>query len=371
MSPPTTAADDRLGALRGLLDELGLDAIMLSSTSNKRHYSGFRLSDAEGPTSGFSGTLFVTRDANLILADSRYTEQARQEAPDWTLVTTAGPIHEEVPPLLLQHAVGALGLEATVVSHADWAALAGAAPGVELHDVGHELVPLRIRKTADEIDAIGRACSLADACLEHLVSWIRPGMTEREVAWELEGYFRANGAEGLAFDTIVLAGPRAAMPHGRPSDAAVEPGNVLLIDFGCMVDGYRSDTTRTLFVGDVPDDIRRYHDAVREAQAEAIDAIAVGVNGQDLDAIARRRIEREGVPAYGHGLGHGIGRDTHEPPRLRRSEPFALEDGMVFSVEPGIYLPGVTGIRIEDIVALEPAGPRLLTSAPREPIIVG
>ena len=368
-APP--AAGGRLAALRTLLDQLELGGILLSSTSNKRHYSGFRLSDAEGPTSGFSGTLLVTRDANLILADSRYTEQARQEAPAWTLVTTSGPLHHELPELLTQHGVEALGMEAAAVSHADWAALSAAAPGLELHDIGDELVPLRIRKTPDEVDAIGRACSLADSCFEHLAGWIRPGMTERDVAWELEGFFRASGAEGLAFDTIVLAGPRAAMPHGRPSDATVDPGNVLLIDFGCTIDGYRSDTTRTVFVGDVSDDIRRYHDAVREAQAEAIEAIAIGVNGQDLDALARARIEREGVPAYGHGLGHGIGRDTHEPPRLRQSEPYTLEEGMVFSVEPGIYLPGVTGIRIEDIVALEASGPRLLTSAPREPLVIG
>ena len=130
------------------------------------------------------------------------------------------------------------------------------------------------------------------------------------------------------------------MPHGRPSDATVEPGNVLLIDFGCIVDGYRSDMTRTLFVGEVPDEIRRYHDAVREAQALAIEALAPGVNGQEVDAIARRRIEEAGVEPYGHGLGHGIGLETHEPPSLRRSVPATLEAGMVFSVEPGIYLPG-------------------------------
>ena len=161
------------------------------------------------------------------------------------------------------------------------------------------------------------------------------------------------------------------MPHGRPSSATIDPGNVLLIDFGCIVDGYRSDMTRTLFVGEVSDDIRRFHDAVREAQAAAINALAVGVNGQDVDGIARARIEREDVEPYGHGLGHGIGVETHEPPRLRRSEAFTLEAGMVFSVEPGIYLPGVTGIRIEDIVVLEDAGPRLLTLSPREPIVIG
>ena len=363
--------DARLGALRALLDERELGAALISRNANKRFYSGFRLGDAEGPTSGFAGTLLVTRETSLILADSRYTEQAANEAPGWEIVATSGPIQDELPPLLLSYEIEALGMEAAAVTHADWSALAEAAPGVELHAIDDELVPLRILKAADEVDAIGRACALTDACFEHLVQFVRAGMTEQGVALELERWFRTNGAEGLAFEPIVLAGARAAMPHGRPSDARIEPGNVLLIDFGCAVDGYRSDMTRTLFVGEVPDEIHRYHDAVREAQQSAIDAVAVGVNGQDLDAIARRRIEAEGVEPYGHGLGHGIGLETHEPPRLRNSEPYTLEAGMVFSVEPGIYLPGVTGIRIEDIVALGATGPRLLTNAPREPIVIG
>ena len=362
---------DRLSRLRALLDERALDGVLLSRSANKRYYSGFRLGDAEGPTSGWAGTLLVTRDATLIFADSRYTEQAAIEAPDWQLIPTTGPMHVDLPPLLLEHEIAALGMEAAVVSHADWASLAEAAPGVELHAIDDELVPLRILKAPEEVDAIGRACALGDACFAHLVDWIRPGMTEREVAWELESFFRANGAEGLAFDTIALAGPRAAMPHGRPSDAIVEPGNVLLLDFGCIVDGYRSDMTRTLFVGDVPDQIRHYHDAVREAQQAAIDALRPGVDGYDIDAIARKRIVDEGVEPYGHGLGHGIGLETHEPPSLRRTAHGSLQPGMVFSVEPGIYLPGVTGIRIEDIVVLDESGPRRLTSAPREPIRIG
>ena len=363
--------DARLPALRALLDERQLDAALISRNANKRFYSGFRLGDAEGPTSGFAGTLLVTRDANLILADSRYTEQAANEAPGWEIVATSGPIKDELPPLLLQYEIEALGMEAAAVTHADWSALAEAAPGVELHAIDDELVPLRILKSADEIDAVGRACALTDDCFEHLVAFVRAGMTEQTIALELERWFRTNGAEGLAFEPIVLAGARAAMPHGRPSDARIEPGNVLLIDFGCAVDGYRSDMTRTLFVGEVPDEIHRYHDAVREAQQAAIDAATIGVNGQELDAIARRRIEAEGVEPYGHGLGHGIGLETHEPPRLRKSEPFTLEAGMVFSIEPGIYLPGVTGIRIEDIVVLEETGPRMLTNSPREPIVIG
>jgi Xaa-Pro aminopeptidase len=367
----SSAADARLSALRTLLGERGLDAVLLSRTANKRYYSGFRLGDAEGPTSGYAGTLLVTRDATLILADSRYTEQAEHEAPGWTVVATSGPMHVDLPPLLLEHGIAALGMEAAAVTHADWSALAEAAPGVELHAIDEELVPLRILKTDEEVDAIGRACALTDACFEHLGRFVRPGMTEREVAWEIEGWFRANGAEGLAFDTIVLAGARAAMPHGRPSEATVERGNVLLIDFGCIVDGYRCDMTRTMFVGDVPSDVRRYHDAVREAQALALAGVRHGVNGQEVDAVARERIAREGVEPYGHGLGHGIGIETHEPPSLRKSVAFTLETGMVFSVEPGIYLPGVTGIRIEDIVHLEATGPRLLTKSPREPITIG
>ena len=363
--------DARLAALRALLDQHELDAILLSRSANKRYYSGFRLGHGEEATSGFSGTLLVTSDANVILTDSRYTEQAGIEAPGWELVPTSKGLDVELPPLLLQHEVAALGMESSVVSHADWSALAEAAPGVELHAMDEELVPLRIIKTPEEVEAIGRACAITDACFAHLVDFVRAGMTEREVAWELESYFRANGSEGLAFEPIVLAGARAAMPHGRPSDAVIERGNVLLIDFGCAVDGYRSDMTRTVFVGDVPDAISRYHDAVREAQQEAIDALAIGVNGQELDAIARRRIEAEGVESYGHGLGHGIGLETHEPPRLRKSEPYVLEAGMVFSVEPGIYLPGVTGIRIEDIVALEASGARLLTQSPREALVIG
>jgi Xaa-Pro aminopeptidase len=369
MSVVARQTDARLARLRALLDAHQLDGMLISRSANKRYFSGLRLGADEEAT--WPGSLFVSRTATAILADSRYTEQAEREAPGWEVILTRGQIQDDLPPLLASHDVVALGMEAAVVSHAEWSALAEAAPGVELHAVDDELVPLRLIKDAEEVDAIGRACALTDACFDHLVGFVRPGMIERQVAWELESWFRANGADGEAFSPIVLAGPRAAMPHGQPSDALIEPGNVLLIDFGCASDGYRSDMSRTLFIGEVPDKIRRAHDAVRDAQAAAFDALEVGINGQEVDAIARGRIEQAGFPPYLHGLGHGIGLETHEPPSLRASRPYTLEAGMVFSVEPGIYLPGVTGIRIEDIVVLEEAGPRLLTTSPRESVVIG
>lgn len=369
MSAIASPADARVARLRDLLDERALDAMLINSSANKRYFSGLRLLADEEST--WPGTLLVTRDAKVLLADSRYTEQAEHEAPGWEVVLTTGGIGQDLPPLLERHEIVSLGMEAAVVTHADWTALATAAPGVELHAMDDELAPQRLIKTDAEIEAIGRACALTDACFEHLVSFVRAGMTERDVAWELESWFRANGAESLAFLPLVLAGPRAAMPHGQPSDATVERGNVLLIDFGCTVDGYRSDMTRTAFVGDVPDEIRRAYDAVRSAQAAAMEAIAVGVNGQDVDGVARRVIADAGFEPFGHGLGHGIGLEVHEPPSLRRTRPYTLEAGMVFSVEPGIYQPGVTGIRIEDIVVLEATGPRSLTNAPRDPLVLG
>jgi len=369
MTLTVSSTDARVDRLRTLVDEHGLDGMLISRIANKRYFSGLRLMEEEEAT--WPGTLLVTRDTKLILADSRYTEQAEREAPGWEVILTTGGIGEDLPPVLERHEVVSLGMEAEVMTHADWTSLAAAAPGVELHAMDDELAPLRLVKTDEEIAAIGRACALADDGFAHLLEFVKPGMTELEVAWELEAFFRANGADGLAFPTIVLAGPRAAMPHGQPSAATVERGNVLLIDFGCKVDGYRSDTTRTVFVGEVPEGVRRAHDAVLAAQSAAIEAIAVGVNGQDVDAVARRVIEDAGFEPYGHGLGHGIGLEVHEPPSLRRTRPYTLEAGMVFSVEPGIYQPGVTGIRIEDIVVLDESGPRMLTNAPREPIVIG
>jgi Xaa-Pro aminopeptidase len=310
----------------------------------------------------------VTRDAQLVLADARYTEQAQLECPGWEVRRTRGRIGEDLPRIAAELGVESLGAEGRVLSHADWTSLAEA--GLRMTPVDEALEALRLIKEPDEVAAIERACALTDRCFSHLLETVQPGMTEREVAWELAGWFRANGAESLAFDPLVLVGPRAAMPHGKASDAAVTHGQPLLIDFGCQVDGYRSDMTRTIFFGEPDAEARRRYQAVRDAQQGAFEAAAVGVIGSEVHAAARRSLEAAGLgEAFTHGLGHGIGLETHAAPMLLTWQR-PLEAGMVFTLEPGVYLPGEIGIRIEDDVVLEAGGPRRLTHSPRELLVL-
>ena len=366
-----TAAAERLSRVRAGMAELELDAVVVTADASIRYLSGFTLARGERATASWSGTLLITADEALICADPRYVEQVAAEATGFEIVASGQRrIHQVLPELLVERGALHVGLESDAISHRDASRIAEAAPGLELIHADRLLARLRIVKTAAEVAAIGRAAALGDAAFDHLLTWIVPGMTERQVAWELEAWLRTNGAEALAFDPLVLAGPRAAMPHGRPSDGVIEPGNVLLLDFGAQVDGYRSDMSRTLFIGDVPAEIGELHALVRQAQQAAIDAVRPGVIGTAVDAAARDVIAAAGQgAAFSHGLGHGIGLETHEDPFLLSfDEP--LEEGMVFSIEPGIYLPGVTGIRIEDLVVVEEGGARLLAHAPREPIVL-
>jgi Xaa-Pro aminopeptidase len=362
------SAPSRLDRVRELLAAAGLDAVLVSRTAGKRWLSGFPLGPGEEATSGWSGTLLVTPDRQILLADARYTEQAARECPGWEVRRTRGLIHEGLPDVAAELGARRVGAEARVLSHADWAALADR--GLDLEPLDEELEGLRLVKGAGEIDAIGRACELTDRCFEHLLETVRPGMTERDVAWEMIVWFRANGAEAPAFDPLILVGARAAMPHGRPSDAPVSAGQPLLLDFGCQVDGYRSDMTRTVFFGEPDREARRRYDAVREAQQLAFEAAAVGVIGSEVDAVARRSLQAAGLgEAFTHGLGHGIGLETHEEPRLLTWHR-PLEAGMVFTIEPGVYLPGELGVRIEDTVVLEVGGARRLTQATRELLVL-
>jgi Xaa-Pro aminopeptidase len=363
-------APTRLERVRALLDAHDLDAILLSRSANKRWLSGFVLQRGEEATSGYAGTLVVTRARKLLLADARYIEQAALEATDWELILAGDSIADELAGLWSDLGVRRCGAEAEVLSHGRWQAIAAAAPEIELVALDGDLSTLREIKEGGEQDAVARACALTDRCFAYLLTIIRPGLTELQISWEIEDWFRANGAESLAFDSLVLVGAHASMPHGHPAETPVEVGKVLLIDFGCQVDGYRSDMTRTVFVGEPDAEARRLYQLVADAQAAAFARCAEGVPGAAIDAVAREMISTAGFgEAFSHGLGHGIGLETHEAPSLRLY-PGPLRAGMTFTLEPGIYLPGRIGIRIEDDVLLTESGPRYLTTSPRDLIII-
>jgi len=374
-----TARPRRLERLRAKMAEAGVDGYFGVRRENTRYLTGFVLGDGEEKVAGNSGWFLVTPDEVVLLADSRYAEQAAAECPDARIAD----VYHDLPARWPEIAAGRrrVAAEAGFIAQATWARLVVAAPSVELVPVEGWVEADRAVKEPEEIERIAAACAVADAALEALMPQIRPGVTEAELALALEWAMRTSGAEALAFDVAVLAGPRAALPHGSPGARRVAAGQVLLFDFGAQVAGYRSDMTRTLFVGEpAARDLELYW-LVAAAQEAALDALAdaaargASPSGRAIDGIARAVIEDAGHgPPFGHGLGHGIGLATHEEPTLgRRASDEPLPTPTVFSVEPGIYLPGVTGVRIEDLVAFDPSIGRCerLTRFPREVTVVG
>jgi Xaa-Pro aminopeptidase len=367
----------RLARVRERLAADGLDAYFGARPEHMRYLTGFALADGEEKVAGNSGQFLVTGDEVVVLADSRYTIQARREAPDARIEFVYYDLPEQWPKLVTGLGARRVGIEAGFVSHALWEKLAAAEPSVELVPVEGWVEAHRATKEPAELERVAAACAVADRALAAILPAIRPGVTERELALRLEWEMRTNGAEALAFDVACLAGPEAALPHGSPGDRPVRLGEVLLFDFGAQVAGYRSDMTRTLFVGDpAPRDLEIY-DLVARAQAAALAGLASIVasggelpDGRSVDALAREVIEAAGFgERFGHGLGHGIGLATHEQPSLSRKAPATrLPSPTVFSVEPGVYLDGETGVRIEDLVVLDAAAGRveLLTCFPRD-----
>jgi Xaa-Pro aminopeptidase len=363
----------------------GVDGYFGVRPEHVRWLTGLALADGEEKVAGHSGQFLIGADEVVVLADSRYTLQARREAPDASIEEIGYELPAVWAALLARLGARRVAVEAAGVSHALWGRLAEAAPDVELVPIEGWVEPLRAVKTPGEIERIAAACAVADRSLATLLPEIRPGVTERDLALRLEWLIRTGGAEALAFDVACLAGPEAALPHGSPGDRPVLAGAVLLFDFGAQVEGYRSDMTRTLFVGEPSVRDLDLYRLVAEAQQASIDAIGASVeqaatdgspliSGLAADAAARAVIEAAGHGAhFGHGTGHGIGLATHEAPGLSRraaSEP--LPSPTVFSVEPGVYLDGETGVRIEDLVHLD-AGRRLverLTSFPREVLVL-
>jgi Xaa-Pro aminopeptidase len=378
------ARPGRLERLRARFADAGVDAYFGVRTEHARYLTGLILGDGEEKVAGNSGQFIVGGDEVVVLADSRYTIQVRREAPDARLAEVYRDLPGRWAELVASIGARRVAVEAAAVPKAVWDRLAEAAPDVELVPVEHWVESDRAVKEPAEIERIAAACAVADRALAALLPDITSDRTEADLALRLEWAMRTGGGDGLAFDVACLSGPEAALPHGSPGHRPIRHGAVLLFDFGAQVDGYRSDMTRTLFVGEpAPRDLDVY-ELVARAQAEAIAALEAAVvgastdglpSGRAVDAIAREVIARAGHgDHFGHGLGHGIGLATHEAPSLgQRASDAPLPSPAVFSVEPGIYLDGEMGVRIEDLVVFDTSAARVerLTGFPREVLVVG
>jgi Xaa-Pro aminopeptidase/Xaa-Pro dipeptidase len=373
----------RLAKLRARFAEAGVDAYFGVRREHMRYLTGFTLADGEEKVAGQSGQFLVTGDEVVVLADSRYTIQATRETPEARIFSAYNDLPTRWPELLESAGAHRIAVEAGFLSQATWSRLAAAAPSVELVPIEGWVEADRAVKEPAELERVAAACAVADRALATLLPGIRPGVTETELALRLEWLMRTSGAEALAFDVACLSGPEAALPHGSPGERPVLAGNVLLFDFGAQVAGYRSDMTRTLFVGEPSARDLLIYDLVTRAQAAAIERLTAAVgsrlaplpSGRALDAAARDVIAAAGHgERFGHGTGHGIGLATHEAPSLGKTAPDSpLPSPTVFSVEPGVYLEGEMGVRIEDLVLLDAAAGRVerLTHFPRDVIVVG
>jgi Xaa-Pro aminopeptidase len=315
--------------------------------------------------------LLISHSQALLATDFRYVEQARQEAPDYEVTQIKGDLSNWLPELLCALRWRRLGFEGNHISFATHQKLSEAIQTKQLH---LELIPttalvehLRSTKEPEELELIGKAIKLTDAAFQYAKATIRPHMTEMEAAWEIESFLRQGGSEGIPFDIIVASGPNSALPHAKPGRRIIQSGEPVLIDMGARMDGYCSDFSRTLCLGRPDENLLGIYDIVLKAQLAAIEGIESGMNAPQADALARSVIEKSGYgDAFGHSLGHGVGLEVHELPTLGPVSSDLLSDGMVFTIEPGIYIAGWGGVRIEDMVILEEGKIRVLTKSERK-----
>ena len=357
---------ERLEALRKKLREAGLDALVIGSTANLRYLSGF---------SGSSGLALITETGVTLLSDFRYRAQAAAESGDVArvLIDSGGLWERMFKVLAEQPGVHHVGFEAQHLTAREAERLADPARPWKFQGTAELVETLRAVKSPEEVEAIRHAGTAATRALADTAAQVRAGLTEYEIAGILESALRRHGSEWYPFPTIVASGPRSALPHARTSERVVAAGEFLLLDFGAVVQGYCSDITRTFVVGAPADGRQReIHGLVRRAQRAALDGLRAGLTGRQGDALARDIIEAGGHgEAFGHSLGHGVGLEVHEAPRLARTAEERLSEAAVVTVEPGIYLEGWGGVRIEDDVVLRPSGAELLTEYDRELVRLG
>ncbi len=351
----------RLAKVREVLPKQEIDALLVSQPENRRYLSGF---------TGSAGLLVITAERAMLATDSRYYEQVGREAPTFELVKVEVRIPELLSGLLADLGVKRLGFESQHLTVEQLKTYSKATEDTEWLPLENTVEKIRAVKDKEEIEAIRRSAALTDDAFAHLLKVIKPGMTELEAAWEIEVYMRTHGASKVAFDLIVAAGPNGAMPHAQPGDQAIQTGAPVVVDIGCVLDGYCSDMTRTFCLGAPNSRYLEVWNVVLQAQEAAEAMICAGTTGVAADAAARDVIVEAGYgDFFGHGLGHGVGLAVHEKPGASRLSEDTFEAGMSLTVEPGIYLPGEFGVRIEDLVIIGEDGIEILSNTPKRPVV--
>lgn len=354
----------KLNDILGDGSELNLDAVLISSPHNLRYFSGF---------AGGEGYALIGSEFRCIFVDSRYTEEARRESPDFDVIQFgAGGVCAEAEKIIKRFGVGRIGFEDKTVTYREFKALSEKLSNVELVALGNRADMKRMIKTDTEIEYIRTAEKIGDDALGELVPFIKEGVRECDIAAELEYRMRKLGAEKTSFETIAVSGEKSAMPHGKPDEKKLEYGDFVTIDFGCVYKGYCSDMTRTFAIGGISKEQKKVYDTVLAAQLEGLKSIRADVCGAECDAAARKVIDDAGYGKYfGHALGHGVGIEIHELPTLSPKSKIILKENMAVTCEPGIYIGGIGGVRIEDLVIVKKDGYDNLSSFDKNLIICG
>jgi Xaa-Pro aminopeptidase len=357
--------EQRVQSLRNKFESLGVDTVWIIQPENRRYLSGFTAVD--GQLAESSGSLMVSLDHALLLTDSRYSIQAKQEAAGFEVMTYTEGVINALPDVFDRLHTRRLGFEA---GYLVWESHQKAQEEASHYSPAVELIPLfgvveemREIKEQQELETISKSAQLMGEVLSQVIAELKPQQRERDVAWRIETLIREHGGNGAAFPPIVASGPNGALPHAVPTERKLEHGEPIILDVGGIVDGYCSDMTRTIFLGEPPAYFREIYRIVREAQLCAIESLRPGMETTAVDSLAREIISGASFgDFFGHSLGHGVGLATHEGPAVAPVKPKVLQEGMVFTIEPGVYIPGKGGVRLEQMVTFENGRSRVLTN---------
>jgi Xaa-Pro aminopeptidase len=348
---------DKLKKLRNTLESNQMDAILITSPINRRYVTGF---------TGTAGAVIISDKDATFITDFRYTEQAAEQAKNFNIIEHKQSIEAELADQLKEMGINRLGFERDYVTYSQFENFKKSFD-VELIPVSGIVEEIRFIKTNEELDIMKKAAKIADDAFEHIQSFIKPGVKEIDVSNELEFFMRSQGATSSSFETIVASGIRSSLPHGVASEKEIQSGELVTLDFGALYEGYCSDITRTVAVGEISSELREIYDIVLEANLLGVNGIKPGLTGKEADALTRDYIKAKGYGEnFGHSTGHGLGLEVHEGPGLSHRSNKILEKGMVVTVEPGIYVNGLGGCRIEDDIVITDNGNERLTFAPKE-----